>query len=95
MKYVIVAVGGAVVGGVFVALTIGHLAADAIDERFPLGRRKRLHITKVLVLLFLLAASLGPNVSQIMRIRETRDVEIIGREIGAIVGKNLILTTSE
>lgn len=37
MKYVIVAVGGAVVGGVFVALTIGHLAADAIDEMLQEG----------------------------------------------------------
>ena len=76
-------------------LLLSFTAADAIDERFPFGRKNHLHAAKILVLLLLLAASLGPNVPEIMELRKSRDNEIIGRGIGAVVGRNLLFGTSE
>jgi hypothetical protein len=70
-------------------------AADTIDERVPIGKKIRLHVVKFLALLALLAASLGPNVPEILELPRSRDNEMIGRGIGAVVGTNLLLGTSE
>jgi 4-amino-4-deoxy-L-arabinose transferase-like glycosyltransferase len=70
-------------------------AANSIDERVMIKKRRHLHAIKILVLLLLLAGSLAPNVSDIFRLRNSRDFEIIGRKIGETVDGNLLLGTSE
>lgn len=76
-------------------LLLAFAAADAIDQRFPIGRRYRLHTAKLLALVFLLAVSLGPDLSEINWLRKSKDKEIIARAIGEIVGDNLLLATSD
>lgn len=68
--------------------------ADQIDVGFRFGCERSLHIAKIAAVLLLLLTSLGPNLRDVLYIRQSDDAEITGKGIGRLVGPELLFTTS-
>jgi hypothetical protein len=68
--------------------------SDQLDAAIKFGRERSLHIAKIAALLLLLVASLGPDLPELSYARQSEDAEIMGREIGRLVGSELLFTTS-
>ncbi len=68
--------------------------ADQLDAVLRFGRERPLHIAKGAVALLLILLSLGPTLPELLYIRQSNDDELVATEIGRIVGRELLFTTS-
>jgi hypothetical protein len=75
-------------------LLLTFAGADRIDDwiRLKFGRAR--HFVKVVVLVLLLAGSLGPNLPDLLYIRKVNDDKIVAETVGAVVDGELLFVTS-
>lgn len=76
------------------SLLLLFTGADQIDSLFFREKGRFGHFTKVAVTLLLIVGALGPILPDLLYYRKMDDDKIAAKEIGAIVGRNLLLTTA-
>ncbi len=75
-------------------LLLCFAGADELDALFAAGRRRFGHVAKAAVVVLLLLAALAPSLPDLLYLRSVNDDEVASREIGKLVGRNLLFTTS-
>lgn len=75
-------------------LLLCFAGANELDALFPAGQRRFRHVAKAAVVSLLLIAALAPRLPDLLYVRKVNDDEVASREIGELVGRNLLFTTS-
>lgn len=75
-------------------LLLCFAGADQLDILFAAGQRRFRHVAKAVAVSLLLIAALAPSLPDLLYVRNVNDDAVASREIGKLVGPNLLFTTS-